>query len=135
MPTVSVNLDVTQYVQVNSGLNPLLLQCHRDSVRVVISEVKPARSNKVFHLLGADDTPLHFHSIDTNVWVLAVTDRASLIVSETTDVPVSVNNVVDVSETDLTHETDVVGQLCEISRKLSLLIEYHKLITDVDLGE
>ena len=88
MPTVSVNLSTTEYVQINSGLNPLLLQSHRDDVRVVLSSVKPAKTNGVYHTLGGDDDLLKFDSIDTNVWVLATTDNCSLVVSETDAVPV-----------------------------------------------
>jgi hypothetical protein len=83
MPTVKVNLDTTQYIQVNTSLNPLLLQAHRDTVRIALSAVKPSRSNTVFHLLGDGDEPLQFFSIDTDVWALAMTDRSSLVVSET----------------------------------------------------
>lgn len=83
MPTVAVNLDVDNYVQVNVEFNPLLLQAHRDAVRITISELKPLKSNTVFHVLGGDDAPLALNSIDTNVWALATTDNSSLIVSET----------------------------------------------------
>ena len=82
MPTVSVNLSTTEYVQVNTALNPMMLQCLRDSVRITLSEAKPAKSNTVFHLLSGGDDPLPFNSVDTNVWALAVTDKSSLIVSE-----------------------------------------------------
>lgn len=88
MPTVSVNLDTTQYVQVNTGLNPMLLQAHRDTVRVTLSEAKPTKGNTVFHIIGREDPILKFDSIDTNVWALATTDKSSLIASET--VPISV---------------------------------------------
>jgi len=88
MPTVSVNLDTTQYVQVNSAFNPMVLQAHRDEVRITLSELKPAKSNTVFHILSGDDAPLHLNSIDTNVWALAITDKSSLIVSETEPFPV-----------------------------------------------
>jgi len=89
MPTVSVNLDTTQYVKVNTAFNPLVLQALNDSVRITLSKAKPVLSNSVFHLLGGKDAPLHFPSIDTNVWALAITDNSSLIVSETEPVPVS----------------------------------------------
>jgi hypothetical protein len=82
MPTVSVNLDTTQYVKVNTVFNPMVLQCLRDSVRITISPTKPAVSNAVFHSLSGKDAPLSLNSIDTNVWALAVTDNSSLIVSE-----------------------------------------------------
>lgn len=93
MPTVSVALDLTQYVQVNVGLNPMVLQCNRDSVRIVLSELKPTKSNAVFHSLGGEDAPLQLHSIDTNVWALGLTETSSLIVSETNEIPVSSGKV------------------------------------------
>mgnify|MGYP000105891415 CR=1 FL=1 len=40
-----------------------------------------------------------------------------------------------VAQTDLTHETDVVIVLSEISRKMSVLIEYWALFQKVDLEE
>lgn len=83
MPTVAVNLSTTEYVQVNTSFNPILLQSHRDAVRITLSELKPSKSNTVFHVLSGDDAPLPFNSIDTNVWALATTDKSSLIVSET----------------------------------------------------
>ena len=43
------------------------------------------------------------------------------------------SNVVDVSETDLTFETDVVTVLNELSRKLSILIEYEILMHKINL--
>ena len=82
MPTVSVNLDTTQYVQVNTGFNPMVLQSLNDTVRITISEAKPTKTNTVFHILGGKDAPLHFNSIDTNIWALAITEKSSLIVSE-----------------------------------------------------
>jgi len=89
MPTVSANLDTTQYVQINTAFNPMVLQALNDSVRITISELKPALSNSVFHLLGGKDAPFHLNSIDTNVWALAITEKSSLIVTETTPVPIS----------------------------------------------
>lgn len=89
MPTVSVALDQEQYVRINTALNPMVLQAPRDTVRIVISTLKPSKDNEVFHTLGGQDEPLHFHSIDTNVWALSMSDQSSLIVSETK--PVSVN--------------------------------------------
>ena len=92
MPTVSVNLSTTEYVQVNTNLNPILLQAHRDAVRVTLSDVKPAKSNSVFHVVGRDDPILQFNSIDANVWALATTETSSLIASETDAVKVGVHD-------------------------------------------
>lgn len=83
MSTSTVNLDRTQYVKVNQGLNAVVLQCLRDSVRIVFSDVKPARDNTAFHLLSGKDQPLTLPFTDTNVWALAVTETSSLVVTET----------------------------------------------------
>lgn len=92
MPTVSVNLDTAQYVQVNTAFNPMILQSLRDTVRITLSDLKPAKSNTVFHELGGKDAPLTFPSIDTNVWALAMTNRSALIVSETEPVPIAIHD-------------------------------------------
>jgi hypothetical protein len=89
MATVSVNLDPTQYVQVNTGFNPLLLQSHRDDVRITLSELKPAKTNSVYHTLGGNDDPMQFLSLDTNVWALPTSDKCSLVATETDPVHVA----------------------------------------------
>lgn len=83
MPTMSVALDKTQYVKVNTAFNPITLQAKRDTVRIALSTLQPADDTIAFHILGGKDAPLHFNSIDTNLWVLAMSDESSLIVSET----------------------------------------------------
>lgn len=90
MPTVSVNLSTTEYVQVNSGLNPILLHAPGDAVRIALSAAKPARNNEVFHVLTDKHPPLPFPSIDVNVWALATTDTSSLIATETDPLSISV---------------------------------------------
>lgn len=87
MPTVSANLDTSQYVQVNTGSNPIMLQSHRDTVRIVLNETKPALSNTVYHELSGADPILQLDSIDTNVWALAMTDRSALTVTESKAFP------------------------------------------------
>ena len=82
MPTSIVALDATQYVRINTNLNPLVLQAHRDSVRIAVSELKPAYDNTAFHMLDGSDAPLQLFSLDTNVWALAQTDTSSLVVTE-----------------------------------------------------
>lgn len=114
MPTVSVNLDTNQYVQVNTAFNPMVLQAQNDTVRITLSEAKPAISNTVFHILGGKDTPFKFDSIDTNVWALAITEKSSLIVSETEPYAValhdadgnqinSLNGAINVHDADVHH--------------------------------
>ena len=77
-----MTLDLTQYVRINVGYTSMILQAHRDEVRIVISESKPALNNTAFMSLGGGDDPLPLPIINTNVWVLAVSDKSSLIVTE-----------------------------------------------------
>ena len=89
MPTMSVNLSTTKYVQVSSlDDRPLVLQAHRDTVRVTMSVGQPAISNSVFHTLEGGQPPMTFNSFDSKVWALAMTDRSSLVVSEVEPIPV-----------------------------------------------
>lgn len=83
MPTSTVVLDQTQYVRINSGLNPLTLQAHRDHVRIVFNYTQPSISNPTFHILGGDNVePWFIPAIDTNVWALSLSNESSLIVTE-----------------------------------------------------
>ena len=83
MATSVANLDITQYVKVNSQQGSVTLQSLRDTVRVVFSDVKPTRDNSVFHTLGDKDNPLQISDIDSDVWVLSMTDTSSLVITET----------------------------------------------------
>ena len=83
MATGNVLLSTTEYVRINTGLNPILLQAHRDSVRIVFSDTKPVRSNVSFHLLGGEDAPLQIPALDVNAWALAMSDESSLTITET----------------------------------------------------
>lgn len=85
MVTTRVNLDTTQYVRVTSDpLQPssLLLQSHRDTVRIAFSDVKPARDNTVFHELGEKDGVLNVPLTETAAWALATSDRCALTATE-----------------------------------------------------
>ena len=85
MPTTNVNLDVTQYVRVTSDPfipSSLLLQSHRDTVRIVFSDVKPARSNTVFHELGGEHLVLNVSMTETSCWALAMTNHSTLTSTE-----------------------------------------------------
>lgn len=82
MTTSIANLDVTQYVKVNQGANPITLQAGGDAVRIAFSSVKPAKDNEAFHVLTGKEGPRDFNLQDTDVWALATTDNASLAVSE-----------------------------------------------------
>lgn len=83
MSTAAVNLDKTQYVRINVGYTSMLLQAYRDSVKIVLSTLKPALGNTAFHLLGGGDAPLSMPTIDDNLWALAMSDDSSLTVTET----------------------------------------------------
>lgn len=85
MATTRVNLDTTQYVRVTSDplvASSLLLQSHRDTVRIAFSDVKPVKGNEVFHELGGEHPPLNIPSVDTAVWALATTDRCALTATQ-----------------------------------------------------
>jgi len=83
MSTTMANLDTTQYVKVNSVRESITLQSFRDEVRITFSNDKPAMGNTVFHTLNGSDDPLQLLNIDTDVWVLAMTDRSGLAITET----------------------------------------------------
>lgn len=86
MATSRVNLDETQYVRVTSDPfkpSSLLMQSHRDTVRIAFSEVKPAKGNPVFHELGGEHSMLQLPMTVSSVWALAMTDRSSLTVTDT----------------------------------------------------
>ena len=86
MTTSVANLDVTQYVKVNSNRKAITLQSMRDEVRIALSDAKPAVGNTVFHTLNGGDVPLQFPCIDTDIWVLSMSDTSKLVLSETGDV-------------------------------------------------
>ena len=134
MPTVSVNLDTMQYIKINSGLNPLLLQAHRDSVRVVLSSVKPAKTNPTFHLIGGDSEPLKFDSIDTDVWALAVSDRSSLIVSETDDIKVVTKSGDQVVDLLIKTNNNIASRLADVIIELKKINVYNAMSHDEELS-
>ena len=84
MATAEVLLDRSQYVRVNIGTRTtLILQAHRDHVRIIMSDAKPAIGNTAFHTISGEDvTPLQIPHIDTNVWALSMTAKSSLISTE-----------------------------------------------------
>lgn len=84
MATANANLSTDRYIRINEGLNPLILQSHRDQVRIIMNDSRPAPDNSAFHQLNGGDPPYSLRSIDTNVWALAVTGTASLTVTEMT---------------------------------------------------
>jgi len=62
----------------------MLLQSHRDTVRIAISNAKPTRTNVAFHELGGAgrETMLPIPFTRESVWVLAMTDRSALTLTE-----------------------------------------------------
>jgi len=96
MSTAAVSLDTTQYVRINIGRNPMIVQSHRDSVRIAYSDAQPVVSNISFHTLSGDTPPLVIPANDTNVWALAMTESSGLTVTEfdLSKVPVSSDAVV-----------------------------------------
>ena len=82
MATGAALLDTTRYVRVNQGLNPIILQAHRDTVRIAFNASRPATSNEAFHQLSGADPIYSVPALDTDVWALAMTSSSSLIVTE-----------------------------------------------------
>jgi hypothetical protein len=83
MTTATVNMSTDEYVRVNVSNNPILLQAHRDTVRIVLADVKPARDTSAFIILSGSSEPLPLTSLDTNVWALATSENSSLVAHET----------------------------------------------------
>lgn len=86
MTTRSVNLSTTEYVKANQDRKSALLQSFRDEVRLVMSDVKPALGNTVFHTLKGGDRPQQLYNMDGDIWALAMTDRSKLTITETDNI-------------------------------------------------
>lgn len=127
MATLSINLDVTQYVQVNVALNPMTLESHRDVVRITLSEDKPAKTNTVFHMLGGDSEPLAFSSIDTNVWALATSANCKLIVTETDSIKVVTDTGASMLELIISTNYDMIGKLGDVVTELKIMNMYNAM--------
>lgn len=84
MSTSKVALDTSQYVRINLARNTLVIQAHRDDVRIVINSAKPSVNNEAHHILRGGMPPLTLAHLDTNVWALAMTSTSSLTVTEIT---------------------------------------------------
>ncbi len=84
MSTSRANLDSTQYVKIADPGSVLVLQSHRDAVRIVFSDDKPARANTTFHELGGNSDPLCTPHNETSVWALSMTVSSALTVTEFT---------------------------------------------------
>jgi hypothetical protein len=129
MSTARANLDVTQYVRVTSDPAvpaAVMLQSHRDSVRIVFSDVKPAKGNSVFHDLGEDDPILNVPLTEIGVWALAMTSTSALTVTEQR-VPVEIDQrdgmTVGVTLNDATTEMLDLDFLQELRVGLTLAVD------------
>jgi hypothetical protein len=98
MPTGNAELRLDQYVRINVGLNPLILQAHRDRVRIIHNDSRPAKGSAAFHVLNGGEPPYYLKSIDTNIWVLALTDTSSLTVTELKGPEAGVNPIDTITE-------------------------------------
>lgn len=81
MATNRINLSTTQYVRINIGYSPLIIEAINGDVHVVLNKNQPSTENSSFHKL-TDRQRLEFRQIDTNVWVLAKSSNTRAIVSE-----------------------------------------------------
>lgn len=100
MPTTRANLDVTQYVRITTDpIQPssLLLQSHRDTVRIAFSDIKPSRDNTVFHELGGEHEPWNIPLTETAGWALATSSNCALTVTQGR-VPVEVGSRGDIGQ-------------------------------------
>lgn len=103
MSTSVANLDVTQYVKINSNAGSFTIQSHRDTVRVVVSDTKPALANTAFHELGGDTQSfMEIPYTEEDVWVLAMTNRSKITI---TDYPLTRVGVTE-DATTKTYNTD-----------------------------
>lgn len=82
MATSRISLDQSQYVRVNFGLNPLIIEANEGEIRVAVTENQPAVSNVAYHRV-TDRNRLIIESPDTNVWVLATSGAQKAVVTET----------------------------------------------------
>lgn len=74
-------------MKANSTQRAVRLQSKRDSVHIVFADSKPDFDEEAFHTLSAADDDMVIEVIDTDVWALAITDRSSLVITETPPAP------------------------------------------------
>ena len=79
--TNRITLDSTQYVKVNQGQGRFKIQSLHGDCYLVLTDNKPAASNRVAHVLRSD-TIMDFSAHDTNVWVLARENGSQVVVTE-----------------------------------------------------
>lgn len=81
MATSRIALDTTQYVRINFGLKPLIIEANEGEIRVAVTQNQPALTNKAYHRV-TDRNRLELNSIDANVWALANTTSQKAVVTE-----------------------------------------------------
>jgi len=79
--TNRISLDPTQYVKVNQGQGRFKIQSLQGDCYVVMTDSKPAVSNRVAHILRSDTT-FDFDAHDTNVWVLPRETGTQVVITE-----------------------------------------------------
>lgn len=133
MATSRIALDTAQYVRVNFGLNPLIIEAAEGEVKVAVTANQPSLNNKAFHRVS-DRARLVIERPDADVWVLATTASQKAVVTEET-----VNADV-ISDADGTGNrlatmgviTDRQGRSAKISQKGELLTASN--VDDVDVN-
>lgn len=117
MATSRISLDKTQYVRVNFGLNPIIIEAAEGVVHVTVTENQPALSNTAFHRV-TDKQPLVIERPDSNIWVLATSLAQKAVVTE--------------QESINTRISDRQNRSAKISQKGELLTGSN--IDDVDIN-
>jgi hypothetical protein len=110
----------------------MILQAHRDHVRVVFSESKPILSNTAFHLISGGDEPYFIDSPDTNVWALAQTNTTSLAVTEFNTAGSEadpLNTAIEVGQVMIKLLISMNSRLNNISDNMALLNTYYADVT------
>jgi hypothetical protein len=79
--TNRISLDPTQYVRVNQGQGRFKVQAIHGDCYLVLTDNKPATSNRVAHALRSGMV-MDFEAHDTNVWVLPRENGSQVVVTE-----------------------------------------------------
>lgn len=122
MATSRIALDTTQYVRVNFGLNPMIIEAAEGEVKVAVTTNQPSLTNKAFHRVS-DRARLVLDRPDAHVWVLATTPSQKAVVTE------QIVNADIISDADGTGNrlstmgiiSDRLGRSAKVSQKGELL--------------
>ena len=123
MPTNRVNLSTTNYVRINIGYGPLIVESLTGDIHVALSETKPAVTNIAFHKL-TDRNRLTFDRLDTNVWVLGKNTGAQAVVTEVTSAAGSILPI------GVTGAGDLIADAWGIQKVSTALSLFHSLFTN-----